>query len=92
MFGPRRPAGASAAPTERLPGLEIAGIVDAIGPDVTQWKTGQAVYGLVAAPSGGYAQYALAKADSIARKPQRLTFGEAAGAPVGWLNRAAHAG
>jgi NADPH:quinone reductase-like Zn-dependent oxidoreductase len=85
MFGPRRPAGAASPPVARQPGLEVAGVIDAVGAGVSRWQPGQAVYGLVAAPSGAFAQYALARADAIARKPRRLTYAEAAGAPVGWL-------
>ncbi|HEY1867721.1 MAG TPA: NADP-dependent oxidoreductase [Candidatus Cybelea sp.] len=57
-----------------IPGSDIAGIVEA---------TGEEVYG-VTNPSfaGGYAQYAAASLDSIARKPKRLSFVEAASVPV----------
>src|SRR5437867_3649562 len=47
------PPGASAD----VPGLEIMGLVDAVGPGVTAWQPGQRVYGLVG--GGGYAEYAL---------------------------------
>src|SRR5262245_13179022 len=45
------PAGAS-----DIPGLEVAGTVVALGPEVTQWKIGDAVCALVS--GGGYAEYA----------------------------------
>ena len=43
-----------------IPGLEIAGEVVALGPDVKRWKTGDGVMALVVA--GGYAEYRLAQA------------------------------
>jgi NADPH2:quinone reductase len=42
-----------------LPGLEIAGEVAAIGPNVTRWKTGDKVCALV--NGGGYAEYCIAE-------------------------------
>lgn len=43
-----------------VPGLEVAGIIAHIGPEVTQWQPGDAVCALLA--GGGYADYALAEA------------------------------
>lgn len=43
-----------------IPGLEVAGIVEQIGPEVTQWKPGDRVCALLT--GGGYAEYALAQA------------------------------
>ena len=43
-----------------IPGLEIAGEVVALGPDVKRWKTGDRVMALVV--GGGYAEYCLAQA------------------------------
>ncbi len=57
-----------------IPGSDIAGIVEA---------TGEEVYGLTNSSfKGGYAQYAAASLDSIARKPASLSFVEAASVPV----------
>jgi NADPH:quinone reductase-like Zn-dependent oxidoreductase len=64
------------------PGLEAAGTVEAVGPDVTAFKRGQAVFGAV---TGGYAQYALAAATDLQPKPTNLTFEEAGSVPVGAL-------
>ena len=41
--------------SDEVPGLEIAGIVAAVGPDVKRWKIGDAVCALIA--GGGYAQF-----------------------------------
>lgn len=59
-----------------LPGLEAAGVVAAIGPDVTRWKVGDAVCALL--PGGGYAQYALTHQDHALPVPEGLSMAEAA--------------
>jgi len=64
------------------PGLEGAGIVEAVGANITAFKKGDEVYGIV---TGGYAEYALAKANEIQPKPAGLTFAEAASLPMGVL-------
>ena len=73
--------GRAAAGAKSIPGRDFAGVIDAVGPDVSDWKAGDAVIGL-AAGGGAYAQYTLAKALAIARKPKNLSFEEAAGIPV----------
>lgn len=86
--GARRAAGAPgrgrARPPARsgptVPGSDIAGIIAALGPGVSQWQIGEAVYGR--AVRGGYAQYAIANSADIAAKPKRLTFAQAAGIPT----------
>ena len=69
-------------PLPHIPGLEAAGIVESVGPDVTSFKPGQAVFGPLV---GAYAQYALAAATDLQVKPANLTFEEAASVPVGAL-------
>ncbi len=64
------------------PGLEGAGIVEAVGADVKEFRPGQAVYGRIA---GSYAEYAVAPASDLQPKPADLTFEEAASVPVGAL-------
>jgi NADPH:quinone reductase-like Zn-dependent oxidoreductase len=64
-------------------GGEIAGTIDKIGSDVRDFQVGDAVYGIV--PSGGYAEYAIAKIGEIALKPQSLDFENAAAIPLGAL-------
>lgn len=64
-------------------GSDIAGTVDAIGPGVSGFSIGDEVYGLTNDHfTGGYAEYALASARSMAAKPKTLSFLEAASAPV----------
>jgi NADPH2:quinone reductase len=43
-----------------IPGLEVAGIIEQVGQNVTEWKPGDAVCALLA--GGGYAEYALTEA------------------------------
>lgn len=60
-------------------GLEVAGVIEAVGNGVTRWKGGEKVCALV--PGGGYAEYALAHEGSAMPLPTPLTFIEAAGLP-----------
>jgi NADPH2:quinone reductase len=62
-----------------LPGLEVAGIVAAIGPHVAGWAVGEAVCALVA--GGGYAEYCTAPAPQCLPIPQGLSPTEAGGVP-----------
>ncbi len=68
-----------------IPGVEGAGIVVAVGENVTAFQPGQAVFGFV---SGGYAEYAAVPAGDLQPKPAHLTFEQAAtvslGALVAW--------
>ncbi|MGE3579411.1 MAG: NAD(P)H-quinone oxidoreductase [Vicinamibacterales bacterium] len=56
-----------------LPGLEVAGLVDALGPGVEAWSPGDAVCALV--PGGGYAEYCLAPAGHCLTVPFPLDTG-----------------
>jgi NADPH:quinone reductase-like Zn-dependent oxidoreductase len=63
-----------------IPGRDIAGLVEEIGPSVTNFKKGDAVYGNV--NNGGYAEYAVAIEKNLALKPASLDFIQAAAVPV----------
>ena len=63
------------------PGIEVAGVVEEVGPGVTTFEIGQAVMGQVA--SGGYAEYVTVPVEALALKPETLRFAEAAAVPVG---------
>jgi NADPH:quinone reductase-like Zn-dependent oxidoreductase len=69
-------------PMPWTPGLDGAGVVEALGPGVTRFRLGQAVYGPMA---GAYAEYAVVPATDLQIKPDRLSFDEAASVPVGAL-------
>ena len=62
-----------------IPGLEIAGEVVALGPDVKRWKVGDKVCALVV--GGGYAQYCLAYETARAAGAAALSMVEAAAMP-----------
>jgi len=64
------------------PGIDVSGVVEEVGPGVTAWKKGQAVFG---AALGSYAEYALAKVSDLVAKPEALSFEIAASLPVGAL-------
>jgi NADPH:quinone reductase-like Zn-dependent oxidoreductase len=64
-------------------GGEIAGTIEKIGGDVSDFQVGDAVYGIVS--SGGYAEYAIAKIGEMAPKPQSLDFENTAAIPLGAL-------
>jgi NADPH:quinone reductase-like Zn-dependent oxidoreductase len=67
----------------RIPGLDIAGEVVRVGNAVSRFKTGDAVYGMLAAFSGGgCAEVAAVPERNAAIKPRNLTFEEAAAVPV----------
>jgi NADPH2:quinone reductase len=73
---------------ERMPailGCDGAGIVEAVGPDVSDFKVGDAVYfcnGGIGGHPGTYAEYATIDERFTAPKPSALSFTEAAAAPL----------
>ncbi len=64
------------------PGYDMAGQVEAVGENVTQFQPGDEVFG---ASTGTCAEYARAGADTLALKPANLTFEEAAAIPTSAL-------
>ena len=62
-----------------IPGLEVAGTIEAVGDNVTQWKPGDRVCALVI--GGGYAEYCTAHEGSCLRIPDNFTMVEAASLP-----------
>lgn len=69
------------APRRRVLGSDIAGRVAAVGSGVTRFKVGDDVYGDNLALLGGFAEFAVASADSLASKPVELTYAEASTLP-----------
>ncbi|MFB9863710.1 NAD(P)H-quinone oxidoreductase [Rufibacter immobilis] len=69
------PAGAPAD----IPGLEIAGVIEACGAHVERWQKGEAVCALL--PGGGYAEYVVVDARHCLPLPQDWSFEEAASLP-----------
>jgi len=60
-------------------GLEVSGIVEEVGSNISKYKIGDEVCGLMA--EGGYAEYAILREDIIIPKPDNLSFVEAAAIP-----------
>ena len=61
-------------------GADIAGRVEAVGKNVTEFKPGDEVFGAIGA--GGFAEYACTREKNVALKPAIVSFEAAAAAPV----------
>lgn len=61
------------------PGLEVSGVVKAVGEDCKKWKIGDKVCALLG--GGGYAEYVAAPENMVMPIPKGLSFGEAAAIP-----------
>jgi NADPH:quinone reductase-like Zn-dependent oxidoreductase len=68
------------APKIGILGADVAGHVEAVGGGVTGFRPGDEVYALVA--QGGFAEYVCVPEDRLARKPENLTFEQAAAVPL----------
>ena len=69
-----------------IPGFDLAGEVEAVGPEVTRFAPGDAVFGQTGGRHGGAcAELALALESALAGKPEALSFEEAAAIPMGGL-------
>ena len=66
-------------PKNRIPGRDVAGVVEAVGCNVTQFGPGDGVFGWC---EGAFAEYATASEDWLALKPSNLTFEQAAVVPI----------
>jgi NADPH:quinone reductase-like Zn-dependent oxidoreductase len=66
-------------PKNRVPGMALAGRVEAVGAKVTTVRPGDEVFG--DAPAGAFAEYAIVPAERLAPKPTTLSFDEAAATP-----------
>ncbi len=69
-------------PRIKTPGIDIAGRVEAVGNNVTQFKPGDEVSGLLSDTSyGGFAEYVCTPENSLSMKPANLSYEEAAAVP-----------
>ncbi|MDX1675589.1 MAG: NAD(P)H-quinone oxidoreductase [Longimicrobiales bacterium] len=66
-----------------IPGLEYAGVVDAVGPNVSVWDVGDRVMGLVG--GGGYAEYVVVPADEAIAVPDGYSPEEATAIPEAFI-------
>lgn len=62
------------------PGYDLAGTVEEVGPGVTAFTPGHAVFGR---GMGTYAEYAIAPVTALAPKPDNISFDQAATIPIG---------
>lgn len=69
-------------PKFRVRGVDLAGVVEAVGQDVTRLRPGDEVYG---GCRGSFAEYASARENELAPKPTNITFEQAAAVPVAGL-------
>jgi NADPH:quinone reductase-like Zn-dependent oxidoreductase len=71
-----------------IPGVDMAGVIEAVGDGVTDFKPGYAVYGFLGIGRGTYAQYVAADVVALSPKPESTDFIRAAALPlvslVGW--------
>jgi NADPH:quinone reductase-like Zn-dependent oxidoreductase len=66
-------------PKARIRGIDAAGVVEAVGKNVTQFQAGDEVFGTC---DGAFAEYALAREDMLAPMPANLSFEQAAAVPT----------
>ncbi|MDX2243087.1 MAG: NADP-dependent oxidoreductase [Leptolyngbyaceae cyanobacterium bins.302] len=70
-------------PLPLILGTDVAGVVESVGAGVTTLKPGQAVYGVVDMTlSGSYAEYAIARTETIAPKPETIDYQQSAAIPI----------
>ena len=66
-------------PKSPVPGRDVSGVVKEIGPGVTAFAAGDEVFGTC---EGSFAEYAVAPVSRLARKPEGISFTEAAALPI----------
>ena len=77
-----RPVYGLRKPKNPVRGTDVAGQVEAVGPSVTRFRPGDEVFGWCI---GAYAEYASVSEDTLALKPDTLTFEQAASVPMAGL-------
>ena len=72
-------AGGLRKPKDPRLGADVAGVIEAVGRNITQFKPGDAVFGSC---KGAFAEYACASESKLAMKPDNVTFEQAASVPI----------
>ncbi|MDQ3508422.1 MAG: NAD(P)-dependent alcohol dehydrogenase [Actinomycetota bacterium] len=70
------------APKNPVPGMDVSGVVEAVGKNVTRFRPGDEVFGI---GRGTFAEYARVREDKLAPKPGSLTFEESAALAISGL-------
>src|SRR5258705_13290558 len=68
-------------PKRKILGSVIAGRIEAVGKNITRFKTGDEVYGDLSGQWGGFAEYVCSREKALALKPAGMSFTEAAAIP-----------
>jgi len=79
MRGLLRPQTGWLRPKQQVKGIDVAGVVEAVGADVADLAPGEAVYGVC---RGSLAEYAVGAPERLVPKPDRLSFEQAAAIAV----------
>ena len=69
-------------PKNKRLGVDVAGIVEAVGRSVAQFKAGEEVYGLC---QGAFGEYVCTAESKLVKKPDGMTFEQAASIPIAAL-------
>jgi NADPH:quinone reductase-like Zn-dependent oxidoreductase len=67
-----------------IPGFDVAGVVEKVGPGVTAYKAGDPVFSMIGRVqvnglNGGYSQFVIAPVANVVAKPKNFTYAQAAG-------------
>ena len=83
IFLVRLMGGGLRRPKKAIPGVDIAGRIEAAGSNVKQFRPGDEVFGDISAcGNGGFAEYVSVPENALALKPATLSFEEAAAVPM----------
>src|SRR5665213_690455 len=65
-------------------GWDVSGIIEAVGKKVAGFNIGESVFGCIGfpGPGNGYAEFAVADPQLLAKKPNNISFEEAAAVPI----------
>jgi len=72
-------------PRQQILGSDIAGRVETVGVNNTEFQPGDEVFGEIPGYQGGFAEYVCTHGKTLAKKPGGMTFEEAAAIPQGGM-------